>query len=679
MLPPAFVELKAKTDEFMAKMAEAKGEMDELAKHGSSAGAKLQSFGKYALAGVAGLTLGVGAIAIKEGMAAQKVQASLQAAVQATGKTWAAYKGPLEQAADAQSKFGVNATEAESALATLTIATKSPTKAMAALKLAENVAAGMHINLASAVGIVTKAYAGNSRGLKAMGINLPIASGAAYSLVTANRTLTTAQLHLNEMLQKNPAIVQANNKSHATYVNALRSVQLAQQRVNDMQNASGEIVDALSKRFAGQAQAASQTFAGKLKTLQAQGQNLIETIGLKLIPVVEMLMTKFMGVINFLSKHKTVLIAVATIIGGILTTAITAYIYAQAKAFTKKTLDMVHDFASAFKKLAVKLGLASAAQDTQTEATEGTTTATDELAASEGLALWPILAIIAAIALFIAAVYEIIKHWKTIHEWTVKIWEKIWGFLKHLFDTVWGFIKKWGLRVLLVFATPWLMAFKIVIDFKTKILGFVSDALTWLLNAGKDIVNGLINGVTSAAKALWDFFVLMPLHLIQMGANAVNWLFDMGKNLIKGLINGILHMGSAVLNAITGLLPGPLKGLVSGAGHAIASFFAEGGVVAGPTLSVVGEDGPEAILPLTKPDRMRQILHSIAPYLGDLPSQASGGSSVPMVSSGSTSSINSNANVVINVNGSSDPVATAQAVRTELLKYSRGVSNIGLT
>jgi SLT domain-containing protein len=45
--------------------------------------------------------------------------------------------------------------------------------------------------------------------------------------------------------------------------------------------------------------------------------------------------------------------------------------------------------------------------------------------------------------------------------------------------------------------------------------------------------------------------------------------------------------------------------------------FAQGGIVKQPQLALVGEDGPEAIIPLTKPKRAREILNQ-AGGLSDL-------------------------------------------------------------
>jgi len=58
-------------------------------------------------------------------------------------------------------------------------------------------------------------------------------------------------------------------------------------------------------------------------------------------------------------------------------------------------------------------------------------------------------------------------------------------------------------------------------------------------------------------------------------------------------------------------------GVVSGVRNILP--FAEGGIVTRPTIALVGEDGAEAIVPLTKPNRAGEIMQSIAPVMPYLP------------------------------------------------------------
>jgi hypothetical protein len=65
-------------------------------------------------------------------------------------------------------------------------------------------------------------------------------------------------------------------------------------------------------------------------------------------------------------------------------------------------------------------------------------------------------------------------------------------------------------------------------------------------------------------------------------------------NILNPIINAVKSVGSAV-GGIVGAVGGAVGGAVSGVVHA----FATGGIVNGPTLAMVGEAGPEAIIPLS--------------------------------------------------------------------------------
>ncbi|MFA7628888.1 MAG: hypothetical protein WCY37_05815, partial [Candidatus Dojkabacteria bacterium] len=85
---------------------------------------------------------------------------------------------------------------------------------------------------------------------------------------------------------------------------------------------------------------------------------------------------------------------------------------------------------------------------------------------------------------------------------------------------------------------------------------------------------------------------------------------------IGSLIEPIYRMPLAIADAIRGLLPNvgggvaqsasgiisQAGGILGGVGRAIGGLipFASGGVVTGPTPALVGESGPEAIIPLDK-------------------------------------------------------------------------------
>ena len=118
---------------------------------------------------------------------------------------------------------------------------------------------------------------------------------------------------------------------------------------------------------------------------------------------------------------------------------------------------------------------------------------------------------------------------------------------------------------------------------KEKITGFASTAkekiTTWATDAGKKVAGFVINAVkkfgefkTKGVKNFKDFASKAKAKLVGLKndamaifRNAASWLIDAGKNIIKGLIKGIRSMAGAVGNAI--------KDAVGGAWDALTGVF----------------------------------------------------------------------------------------------------------
>lgn len=81
-----------------------------------------------------------------------------------------------------------------------------------------------------------------------------------------------------------------------------------------------------------------------------------------------------------------------------------------------------------------------------------------------------------------------------------------------------------------------------------KILDFFSGVATWLLDVGKKILQGMLDGIVSVAEfGLKTWFVTLPTLLVGWFVTAATWLLEVGKKVLQGLLDGIIWIADNVL------------------------------------------------------------------------------------------------------------------------------------
>jgi phage-related minor tail protein len=145
-----------------------------------------------------------------------------------------------------------------------------------------------------------------------------------------------------------------------------------------------------------------------------------------------------------------------------------------------------------------------------------------------------------------------------------------------------------------------------------------------------------VQPVIQGGQAVYDGLVNT---LSQIG-EALRAPFEAAANMIKGIVNGILN---GVGNAI-GSVVNAINNVIRGANNALAKLqlpqipflpmpnipkFAKGGMVTGPTLGLVGEAGPEYIVPARKAQGFAQNILAGVRGPGAIPRFAEGGFVAP--------------------------------------------------
>ena len=282
---------------------------------------KMVGFGKAVALGIGAAALAIGAQSVTAAIAFDDIRKSLEASVNASGGSWDKFKGQLGGVEDKFAKLGFTADDVEQALAGSVVATGDSQKSIDRLSIAADLARFKHISLSDATLTVNKAFNGQLRPLKQLGIDLPITAGGANKLAKAHDKLQAATDKVNQMLAENGGAIDSTSSKYPAYQAALEAQKGAQDDVTSATGASSEIVGALSDKLGGQAAANAETFTGKVEALKSEFHNLKIKIGEHLIPILESMVDKFNKIADWISKHKGAMQAFGVLVGVVLTGA----------------------------------------------------------------------------------------------------------------------------------------------------------------------------------------------------------------------------------------------------------------------------------------------------------------------------------------------------------------------
>jgi len=165
------------------------------------------------------------------------------------------------------------------------------------------------------------------------------------------------------------------------------------------------------------------------------------------------------------------------------------------------------------------------------------------------LILAPLTAFVAGLAAVIIAVENFILALKFLWSWIVIAF----NFVKDYFVALFGFAHSMGEKVFNIFITAWqkltgavkdgvTRAENFISGFKNTIITIFNNAKDWLINAGKNIIDGLIDGVNKGIEKLKNVLKNITDLIPKIkGPKSVDLklLVPVGKNIMQGFMNGI--------------------------------------------------------------------------------------------------------------------------------------------
>jgi phage-related protein len=212
-----------------------------------------------------------------------------------------------------------------------------------------------------------------------------------------------------------------------------------------------------------------------------------------------------------------------------------------------------------------KLGLMTAATEDATAATEG------EAGAQEGLDVAmdanPIGLIIAAIGLLVVGFVELWKHSAAFRNFWIGLWHDI----EHLVSDAVSFIEGHWKLIVDILTGPVGMAIEWIVGHWHDVLSVFDDAIQWVESHWK-LILGILTGpiglatvfiidhwhqiVSGAENMVHDvisFFEQLPGRILHALGDVSHLLWNVGRDLLEGLGNGVISMVGWLESKITGI------------------------------------------------------------------------------------------------------------------------------
>lgn len=502
----------------------------------------LKTAAKGAVVGGIGVLVGGLKSSVSAAVDAEAAQAKVEQMVKNAGISYRKHGDEIDRVIQKQSRMsGFDDEELAESFANMVRTTGSLTKSYELNNTVMDLARSKGMGLQQAQSLLARVYNGNYNGLKKLGIRYQATSTHVDKLKASNDKYTPAQLKAAQ------AADEAENRQRA--------------------------LGLVQEKFGGQAEAFGKTAAGGQERFKVAVENLQESIGAGLLPMLTALANKVTNVVIWLEKNKGVAIALGVVVGA-LGGAIAAVAIAQrtSAAFT---------------------AVATGAQ----------------WAWNAAMSANPIGLVVLAIAALVGGL--IVAYTKV--DWFRNAVDTAFAVVVGAGTAVVDFIKGNWQTILTVIAGPFAPLVLIATNF-----GKVKSAIGDVVGAVGGFVRDAKEKIGSIATTIGD----LPGKLAAQAGEWAKAGKGLGGDLLDGIAKGlgasagwVSNIGDKLLSALKGAWnsvvrsindkldfkikgPGPLPDIHFNAPD--IPQLAEGGVVTRPTLVMAGEAGPEAIIPLSK-------------------------------------------------------------------------------
>lgn len=144
-----------------------------------------------------------------------------------------------------------------------------------------------------------------------------------------------------------------------------------------------------------------------------------------------------------------------------------------------------------------------------------------------------------------------------------------------------------------------------------KIIGWLGETLSSLFGTGKNLLEGLYNGMIKFVTVrLYSYITGFPAKILGWFGDGLLTLVDVGKNLIRGLWDGLVSMGGWLTEKITSWIPDNITGVFK----SVLKIFSPSRVMAG-----IGSNVTEGLFlgMQSETDTLRRTSESLADTVVD--------------------------------------------------------------
>jgi hypothetical protein len=331
------------------------------------------------------------------------------------------------------------------------------------------------------------------------------------------------------------------------------------------------ILQELQKEFGGSAAAAGKTLPGQLAIAQQTFSNLAGSIVGAVMPAF-MTFAGILGTVaNWMTKHETATKVIIGVMGGLAAAVVVANVALKVQA-------------AATTAVTVAKGIATAATKAWTAG---------QWLLNAALSANPIGLVIIAVAGLAAAIVIAWKNSATFRAIVTGAFDAV----KTAAMATWNWIKSNWPLLLAILTGPIGIAITAIVKNWDKV------------TAAVDAVKSAIGTIVGAVQRVKDSPALQAVD------NAFGTVFGAVKSLINSVASAIDNVIGKVQTAISYVnsLASKVGSVLSKAGglaSKVLPFTADGGIFSGAQARIIGEAGPEAVIPLTRPRRAQAIMEA---------------------------------------------------------------------